>query len=227
MKYLFLLLLSFNSFAVTVLGDMAYERASQYATRAYATSLTAGFALGTAALPTIYPLGDPDTGIWSTGTNTIVFSTNGAERARFDAANLNVTGNILNTGGFDITSSNNLNTASGGKIQWSSRSALTSPSDGIIRLTNQASTDFTRLQFGGTTSSFPSLKRSSTGLDVRLADDSDFAPVQFLYHRFGSGTPEGVVTAPVGAIYSRTNGGAGTSLYVKESGTGNTGWVAK
>lgn len=43
----------------------------------------------------------------------------------------------------------------------------------------------------------------------------------------GSGTPEGVVTAPVGSTYRRTNGGAGTSFYVKESGTGNTGWVAK
>ena len=40
-------------------------------------------------------------------------------------------------------------------------------------------------------------------------------------------SPEGVVTAPVGSLYSRTNGGANTSLYVKESGTGNTGWVGK
>lgn len=43
----------------------------------------------------------------------------------------------------------------------------------------------------------------------------------------GTGTPESAVTAPVGSIYSRTDGGAGTSMYVKESGTGNTGWVAK
>lgn len=43
----------------------------------------------------------------------------------------------------------------------------------------------------------------------------------------GSGSPEGVLSAPVGSLYSRTDGGAGTSFYVKESGTGNTGWVAK
>lgn len=43
----------------------------------------------------------------------------------------------------------------------------------------------------------------------------------------GSGSPEGVVSAPVGSFFSRTNGGAGTTFYVKESGTGNTGWVAK
>lgn len=43
----------------------------------------------------------------------------------------------------------------------------------------------------------------------------------------GTGSPESVVTASVGSIFSRTNGGAGTSFYVKESGAGNTGWVAK
>jgi hypothetical protein len=43
----------------------------------------------------------------------------------------------------------------------------------------------------------------------------------------GSGTPESVVTAPVGSLFLRTSGGAGTTLYVKESGTGNTGWVPK
>lgn len=43
----------------------------------------------------------------------------------------------------------------------------------------------------------------------------------------GSGSPESAVTAPVGSLYTRTDGGASTTLYVKESGTGNTGWVAK
>lgn len=43
----------------------------------------------------------------------------------------------------------------------------------------------------------------------------------------GTGSPESSVTAGVGSIYHRLDGGAGTSFYVKESGTGNTGWVAK
>lgn len=43
----------------------------------------------------------------------------------------------------------------------------------------------------------------------------------------GAGTPEGAVTAAVGSLYTRTDGGAGTTMYVKESGAGNTGWVAK
>ena len=43
----------------------------------------------------------------------------------------------------------------------------------------------------------------------------------------GAGSPEGSKTAPVGSMYTDTSGGAGTTLYIKESGTGNTGWVAK
>lgn len=43
----------------------------------------------------------------------------------------------------------------------------------------------------------------------------------------GSGSPEGVVTAPVGSLYSRSDGGILTSFYVKQSGSGNTGWAGK
>lgn len=47
------------------------------------------------------------------------------------------------------------------------------------------------------------------------------------YHRVGTGSPEGVVSAPIGTLYSRTDGDVNTTLYVKVSGSGNTGWVAK
>jgi len=42
----------------------------------------------------------------------------------------------------------------------------------------------------------------------------------------GTGSPEGVVTAPVGSEYKRIDGGVGTTMYSKETGSGNTGWVA-
>jgi hypothetical protein len=43
-----------------------------------------------------------------------------------------------------------------------------------------------------------------------------------------TGTPLNVVSAPIGTQYKRTDGGAATSFYVKESGGGaSTGWVAK
>lgn len=44
----------------------------------------------------------------------------------------------------------------------------------------------------------------------------------------GYGTPESSITAKIGSIYKRLDGGASTTLYVKESGANtNTGWVAK
>lgn len=42
----------------------------------------------------------------------------------------------------------------------------------------------------------------------------------------GSGSPEGVITAVVGCLYSNTDSGATDSLFVKKTGTGNTGWTS-
>lgn len=42
----------------------------------------------------------------------------------------------------------------------------------------------------------------------------------------GSGSPEGVVTASVGRWYVDTDS-TGTGIYLKESGDGNTGWLAR
>ena len=44
---------------------------------------------------------------------------------------------------------------------------------------------------------------------------------------WGTGSPENVVTAPTGSVFLRTDGGANTTLYVKESNTDDTGWVGK
>jgi hypothetical protein len=50
-------------------------------------------------------------------------------------------------------------------------------SNGVASLTNAAQTDFSRLCLGGNTSAFPAIKRNGTGIDIRLADDSGFAPL--------------------------------------------------
>lgn len=86
----------------------------------------------------------------------------------------------------------------------------------------------------------PSGNKIRSGADVNFFNSAGSAMVALLSAgglRFGAsgqptdtvgtGSPEGVVTAPVGSTFRRTNGGAGTSFYVKESGAGNTGWVAK
>lgn len=47
--------------------------------------------------------------------------------------------------------------------------------------------------------------------------------------KFGNGSPEGLVVADRGTMYLRRDGGAGTTLYVKEVGDSPlaTGWAAK
>lgn len=60
--------------------------------------------------------------------------------------------------------------------------------------------------------------------------DAAYQPVSAaLAHVYrGTGSPEGVLAASIGAFYQRADGGAGTSFYVKEADDGaNTGWVAK
>ncbi len=56
--------------------------------------------------------------------------------------------------------------------------------------------------------------------EVRLGDGS-------IKLTSAGGAPEGLVTGNVGSIYTRSDGAGGTTLYIKEFGTGNTGWVAK
>ncbi len=52
------------------------------------------------------------------------------------------------------------------------RGSLQNPSDGVWLITDAAETSFGRLQLGGTTSSFPAIKRNGTAINFRLADDS-------------------------------------------------------
>lgn len=63
----------------------------------------------------------------------------------------------------------------GGFFQFSGRTYFESNADGNLVFKNNAGSDFGRLQLGGTTSSFPALKRNGASLDLRLADDSGYA----------------------------------------------------
>ena len=123
-------------------------------------------------------------------------------------------------------------------IYWGSRSLLSSPIDGVVLLQNQAASDFNRLSFGFNNLNGPALKRVGTELQVVqagttaasnfAAGDADLTFIEDRYRRKGAGDPNGTVTAPIGAVYHNTTGGANTSFYVKESSpTPNTGWVGK
>lgn len=70
--------------------------------------------------------------------------------------------------------------------------------------------------------------------DVATTANAEFTPnFQPIWHGGnsgpfykGTGSPEGVVAAWPGSLYQNLNGGQGTTLYYKASGTGNTGWRA-
>jgi hypothetical protein len=62
---------------------------------------------------------------------------------------------------------------------------------------------------------------------VSVDDELFFEFGSSRFVRMGTGSPEGNVTGAVGAEFHQTDGGAGTVLWAKESGTGNTGWASK
>lgn len=72
-------------------------------------------------------------------------------------------GNLSSSGG-------NVSSAAGSCHIITGRSTFCSSANGLIELANNASTDFSRLNFGGTTSSFPALVHQGTSLSHALAD---------------------------------------------------------
>lgn len=77
-----------------------------------------------------------------------------------------------------LVSSGNITSAAGGIHTWLGRSAMFSDADGNIRLTNASQNAFTMLQFGLTSSSAPGLKRVTTELEAKLADDSAYTYIK-------------------------------------------------
>jgi hypothetical protein len=55
--------------------------------------------------------------------------------------------------------------------------SFAAPSDGVFKMANNADTNFDRLQLGGTTASFPSIKRSGINIEVRVADDTGYGGI--------------------------------------------------
>jgi hypothetical protein len=141
---------------------------------------------------------------------------------------------------FRVFNNGDVNIFGTARYQWASSSRLAAPSNGVITLFNAAEGDFNRLQFGGTTSSFPSIKRNSTNIDFRLADDSAYTTIGAANGVFTGTLALGAATAtPVGGsttvrlVFGTTAGfgiyigsGAPTvsaaqgSLYLRSDGSG-------
>lgn len=65
--------------------------------------------------------------------------------------------------------------------------------------------------------------RVVAGADLTRADMP--APLNRMYS--GTGTPNGVVSATPGSLYLNIAGGSNQTLWIKESGSSNTGWASK
>jgi len=102
-------------------------------------------------------------------------------------------------------------------------------STNLLRLGGNAATAQTRIDSGGAQACLfdTSQNAAFAGNITAPLNRSIGFQSSGVFWNSGTGSPEGVLSAPVGSIYSRTNGGAGTTLYVKESGAANTGWIAK
>lgn len=126
--------------------------------------------------------GDSTTGFYRPSANTLALAVSGVSKLDYGVSSggswTMPTTLTISAGGLNVLGNAFIQISNAGGIFWATRSTIYSDADGSIRLTNNASNAFTSLQFGGTSSSFPAMKRSSTVLQARLADDSAFAPLQ-------------------------------------------------
>lgn len=77
---------------------------------------------------------------------------------------------VLSTG--QVISASKVTAGQTASLNINGRSQIFSPADSALLLQNAAASTFNILQFGGTTSSFPALQLSGTGLQAELADQS-------------------------------------------------------
>lgn len=179
---------------------------------------------------------NPQTSIWGHNTNVIMPSDGYA--TQMQGYELGLANNKLDAAmclGFDVVQF-------GAYKPTSAFSARTAVSVGYANVfTAYAPSDYAFVSDGATTRAFYSKGSCthhfySTNFNVLgstgaiTSSASITAPIHYsgaVSWRSGAGTPEGVVAAPVGSLFTRTDGGTSTTLYVKESGASNTGWVAK
>lgn len=90
-----------------------------------------------------------------------------------------------------FTASGNITAGAAATIQFSGRSKMLSSADGSIELENTAGIDFTRVNFGGTTSAFPALTIATKTLSIIVSLGGGANGGQFAV---GTSTPRALVT---------------------------------
>ena len=108
-------------------------------------------------------------------------------------------------------------------VSLTGRSSIASSADGYLELKDSAGTAFTGLRFGGTSSSFPMLKRSSATLQARLANDSGYAAMAMgglTVNGTATVTPSANSSVLASTGYSLT--GSNATAMIDLAGTWNT-----
>ena len=93
-------------------------------------------------------------------------------------------------------------------VGWVSRGYATAVADGVWMFANTAQTGFGRLMFGGSGAGNPALKPSGSSLQVRLANDTDFAQLDALQVTLSNYAAFGAVPATTGTLRLPHAGGA-------------------
>lgn len=120
----------------------------------------------------------------------------------------------------DVSSSGgNIHVNLGNIFYFVSGSTIRCATDGNITLTNNANSSFGLLQLGGTTSSFPAIKRSSAALAFRVADDSADATVTFATQSAGDNTNNGATTQFVTTAVNNAISGVNPAVAVQVATT--------
>lgn len=149
----------------------------------FQTNNVVGLALNS-AIPIGWSSGDPtifspDVLMYRSAAKTLKIDTDGVGGS---LTNVLIQAPITTPAGAAITAGGNLAAGSGDSgadaIFWSTRSVMRSPSDGVVSITNQAATGFTRLILGtndATASGF-SWNLNAGNIEAKLGDSSAYGP---------------------------------------------------
>ena len=113
--------------------------------------------------------------------NTYDIGASGSSRPR----NLYLGGTIATggsiTSGSSIVATTSLTVGAANGINWTGRSVMRSPADGVVTLADAAETGFGRLCLGPATASFAALRSASAVLEARLGNNSAYTGFAALY----------------------------------------------
>lgn len=171
---------------------------------------------GLVGIGTITPISTLDLqGSFSSKVSTITSSTE-----------LNATQNAVLASGASATvvitlAQNNSGAAILGREYTITCTSLTNP---VSVVPKTASSDLIYLPSGSTTTSLPFTRVYQTFVFKSIGANQWLLVDDYDLRYKGTGSPEGSVTAGIGSFYLRTDGSTNTTFYIKQSGTGNTGW---